>query len=432
MQKTFFKNFAVTSFSNILILVFALLNNVLITRWLGPEGRGVYAVVSTIVIFISLLLGDGLRRSNTIIVGKDSSTLKRLIIINFYYFLFLLIILSITFYFKSLILTFIPNISPNLLWIAFMISAFSIMWQAIQAIYLGLQKIVFFNVLMVGIILIMLIMNYLGIIIFEISLFGILQNMLIANLLIYIISLLGFLNYTTQEKVNSNYKLFRQFFLSSKSTFSAIANYFVLRSSIFFVNALLGKSEAGLFSVAFIFFDLIQKLPNVAGTLIFSKIVNEKEKSSFSNIAKVIRTVFVFNVLVSLIFLIFGQEIITFLFGEAFYLSNEILRYMVFGLMFSGPGSVIHSYFMGIGFPKRMLVQNMVVAIFALICNYLLIKVFGLNGAGLSYSLIFSFWSIYYIIMFIRISELGLLDVLVIQKGDIQEIKEYLYSILKR
>lgn len=432
MQKSFLKYFAVTSISNVLILILALLNNVIITRWLGPEGRGVYAVVSTLVIFINLVLGDGLRRSNTIIIGKDRSTFKRLIVTNFYYFLFLLIILSIAFYFKTLILAFLPNISSTLLWLAFMISVFSIMWQAIQAIYLGLQKIVFFNVLLVGYVLIMLIMNFLGIIIFKISLFGILQNMLIANLLIYLIGLLGFLNYSTEKRNGSNYKILKQFFLSTKSTISAIANYLILRSGMFFVNAVLGKAETGLFSVAFIFFDLIQKLPNVAGTLIFSKIANEKEKSSFSDIAKVIRIVFIFNILVSFVFLVFGQKIITILFGEAFNFSNEILRYMVFGLIFSGPGSVIHSYFMGRGFPKNMLVQNMVVAVFALVCNYLLIKLYGLSGAGLSYSLIFSFWSIYYIVLFIKISKLSISDVLIIRKGDILIIKEYLYSLIKR
>ena len=56
-----------------LVTVLSLLNQSLLFRALGPEGRGYLAELSTTVMFTGLLFGEWLSRGNTYVVGKERS-----------------------------------------------------------------------------------------------------------------------------------------------------------------------------------------------------------------------------------------------------------------------------------------------------------------------------------------------------------------------
>ena len=95
----FFKSFSLTFSSTILVTLFGILNNIIITRQLGPSGRGEYSVIMTFILLAALLLGEGIKRSNTILIGKDRSYYISLVKNTIYYSVFITAILLIFSYF---------------------------------------------------------------------------------------------------------------------------------------------------------------------------------------------------------------------------------------------------------------------------------------------------------------------------------------------
>ena len=66
----FFKAFYITGFITGIVTLLAFVNNVILTRYLGPEGRGEYSIVANLILILALIFGEGIRRSNIIAVGR--------------------------------------------------------------------------------------------------------------------------------------------------------------------------------------------------------------------------------------------------------------------------------------------------------------------------------------------------------------------------
>ena len=135
----FFKSFSLTFSSTILVTLFGILNNIIITRQLGPSGRGEYSVIMTFILLAALLLGEGIKRSNTILIGKDRSFYISLVKNTIYYSVFITAILLIFSYF-DLFNVLLYSIKSQYLFIAVISIGFYILWQSLQGILLGTQK----------------------------------------------------------------------------------------------------------------------------------------------------------------------------------------------------------------------------------------------------------------------------------------------------
>lgn len=75
---TFLRSFWFRLVSEGVVFVAALGNAILISRVLGTEGRGYYSVLATTMLMLSLLLGEGISRSNTYLTGRERSRTPRL------------------------------------------------------------------------------------------------------------------------------------------------------------------------------------------------------------------------------------------------------------------------------------------------------------------------------------------------------------------
>ena len=75
----FSKGFSLSFISTLIITVVTFFYNILITRQLGPEGRGKYAILITMVLLFTFLLGEGLRKSNTLLSAKSKDNIRILL-----------------------------------------------------------------------------------------------------------------------------------------------------------------------------------------------------------------------------------------------------------------------------------------------------------------------------------------------------------------
>ena len=189
----FLKDFSITSITSVIITLIALFNNIIITRQIGPEGRGIYSVISNLVVLFGLIFGEGLRRSNTILIGKIKSDLNKLVN-DTLVFTFILSIIFVIIYFNNFLWReILPNISNKYFALTLIISVFSIIWMSYQALLLGLQKILTFNIVQIISTATFFVITFVGIYVFDFNTFHIVIGLAVSSLITAIVCLFIFI-----------------------------------------------------------------------------------------------------------------------------------------------------------------------------------------------------------------------------------------------
>lgn len=396
----FFKSFLITSSTTIIATLLAIINNVIVTRALGPEGRGVYAVISNLVIFLALIFGEGIRRSNTIFAGKNNKLVRTLLFQTLVYSILILIFLSISYFYRFLYSNYLPNVTSTLLLIAFLITLMTIVWQSNLAIFLGLQKILEFNLLTFIQVASFLLLNIIGILLFNFNLEEIVLNLLVSCIVTIVLSLYYLKPMAVKSKKDEKINLKQVAFLGIKSTYASGSMFLTLRSTIFFINFFLNPFQAGIYAVAALFSEIMQKVPNVLGVIVISKTVADNSNKPADDSTRIVRMVFLFNLIVVIGLFFLGGIIIKILFGTEFLSSFMPLKLLLPAILFLGPGAILHAYYMGKAFPSAILWINGLVSLIHIILNLLFVPTYGILAASLICSITYFIWSASIIILF--------------------------------
>jgi len=429
---SFIKDFWLSITSTILMTGIAFFNNVIITRHLGPDGRGKYSVIIYMVLLLTLFLGEGIRRRNTIILGKNNRTISTIFIQSLILIIPVVILLSILYYSSFLLDYFLPNVSNKLLLLAFSSAIFIILWQSIQAVYLGIQNIFFFNLLQIVSVFTAFLLNVIGIYLLNFGLTEIVLNFLFSAIITFLLAAWLF---------RDNMKLSMNFKLSAikdstpilfKSTASVFVLYLLLRSDIFIINYFLGSVAAGLYSIAILFSELFQKIPNTLGPLVISRTVNDDSTKNIFDVVRLVRFTFFINLILILILSIWGKELIILLFKSEFAYAFEALKYLFPALIFLGPGGIIYSYFIGRAFPLKPIIISGIIAAFSILLNLHFVPKYGIIASAAISSIVYILWSLSLLIYFKTKHKVKLSDLIFIKKNDAVYILSYFKLIFKK
>jgi len=167
---------------------------------------------------------------------------------------------------------------------------------------------------------------------------------------------------------------------------------------------------------------MLQKIPNIAGPLLITKAANDKTNSSENTTARIFRIVLAFDILVAIVLFLIGRELILFLFESEFEYSYTILLFLLPAIILYGPGTIIHAYFMGKGFPKESLIINGIVAVLNITSNIIFIPIYGIVASAIISSVTYSLWTVLYIVYFKNVSNQSYNKIVMIQHEDIQDI----------
>jgi O-antigen/teichoic acid export membrane protein len=416
---SFFKDLWITSSAHFFHLVISFLNTVIITRYLGPEGRGKYIIITNLIVLFSIIFGEGIRRRNTIEVGKSRESLTKLIFQTFNSGLIIFFIFIILYLTSEIWRFIVPNVETGIIILGLLISLFSIQWQAIQALHLGLKKIPDFNILQVLPVFLIFVINLVGIYLLNFALIDVFISIFLGNLFTFLYSVFGFRASIRLRKIKESNQPYGSLIIL-KSTISAILILLILKGDLFLINFYLGSEETGIYSIPVIFSDLIQKIPTILGLLIISRTVSDKSGNSVINTAKIVRAILFINLFIAFILFILGKDIITLLFSSKFIKSYDILVYLLPAFIFFGPGAVIYSYFIGKAFPKQVIIINTFIALLNLSFNVILVPIYGIKASAIISSSTYLIWTMIYIILYKKDSNITYKDVLIIRIDDLK------------
>jgi len=420
----FIKGLSITSGTTVLITIIAFLNNVIVTRQIGADGRGKYVVISNIILMFALLFGEGIIRSNTLLVGNSKSNLSKLISQTLVYGILLFIVFLIIFFLKAYWLFLIPNLSNHLIIFALIITLFTILWRAIQALFLGVEKIYEFSFLQILTIGLTFLINLIGILLLNFGLSQIIYTMAFSTIVTLFFGI--FMLKAKINLIDFDYSVLKisTISISAKSTLSALQNFATLKGDIFLINFIISSASAGIYSVALVFTEILQKIPNIAGALLFSRSANNIHKNTEEIAGRLFKITLYIDIIISILLIFIGKELIVWLFGNEFKESYFVLLLLLPALVFYGPGSILHAYFMGKGYPKFMLWCNGIIAALNISFNIVLIPIYGIKVAGIISSLSYTLWTLFYMTYFIKNTSQGFKSLFLVNIEDIRAIQK--------
>jgi len=398
----FLTSFVITLFGQGVVLVVGFLNAVLITRQLGRAGRGEYAMVSFLVMALGVLFGEGIHRTNIYFTSKDKS--QQNVSALFSNAIVLFGVITVVFAGFSLLpdaifQLILPGIKRLYIQLGILIALFFIFGRMLQGIFLGLQQFWHYNFAYIGPIVLFFF--------FDVAYFCVMKHLTTTVVLInyslamFVIAVMALLVLIkpwhtplmirfrpdwNALKLNLN--------IGGRATIAYLLLFLLARINLYIVNYTQPLEQVGLFAVAANIGSLIQRVPNVTGVVLFPRVSETEGKKQMKLTLKASALAFSIGLFVSAFFLIWGKQIIIFLYKPEFAESYRALVWLLPGIVVLGIAIIFNTSLWGRGFPAVTLWAPFVAVVTNILFCFILIPSHGIVGASQASSISFFLFSL--------------------------------------
>ena len=391
-----------TTFSRGLMAIFGLLTLILNTRYLGAEKLGelaVYIITITLMVQVSEFIGG----PSLVYLQKKFSTLQILTVSHLW---------SLTIALLTLLFLFLFNENFNF---PFLLLATIILIQAANHTHLHL---------LVG-----------KEMIYGYNLSSIVQSTIMVSGIFITYQILGFTEITDYLQVYLIGQIAMLFFTSwfvskiSKANKPAISNwqmvketfnygaiiqgtnllqFGVYRFNYLILESFTSFSNLGIYSVGNQLSEKVLIPGNAISTVQYSRIANSEEKDksidlTFSMII-ISSTVTLFAIIG---LLIIPQSLISLILGMEFNSIKSLFFYLAPGVFFMSVSTIFSHYFAGLALYKYNFLASGLGLILSLLLSILLIPLYNLEGAAIATSIVFTFQTVFQIILFKKETKLS-------------------------
>lgn len=371
--------------TRLLLIAVSLVTGVIVTRTLGPEGRGFYAT-AVAVGAIGVQFGNlGLHASNTYYVAQDRSRLAALFGNS------LLVSLGVGGFVVALagcLFAVWPQLAPlhgPLLTLALLWIPLGLAYLLLQNLLLGIQEVRAYNTTELGTRL--LTVGLLALVIWGGAVTP--ERVFAVSLIAMVvgIALVGWrLRGQVAERVRWSWKLFRQGVrYGFKAYLAAFFAYLVLRVDLLMVKQMLGAEQAGYYSLAANMAELVGLLPVSIGALLFPKLAAMPDETVRWRYARktalVVGALMVGLVVVAVLFV---RPVVSLLYGTAFLPAAPAFVWLAPAIVTLAVNTIFMNYFAAGGMPPVTVVSPGLAAMVNIALNWWLLPQLGIVGASLS------------------------------------------------
>jgi len=404
--------------SKVFVLGLAFVTGIIITRLLGPEGKGIYAALLVFPTLFMSVAEMGVRQASVYHLGRDSfgdkATVETI--------LFLLVVSSLVgISICALTYFLLGNSNFTLMMISLALGFIPLSLTASYAsgIFLGKRAISRFNRIkwlpeLVKLAAVILLVGVLGL-----GVVGTVAALIIAGAVTALYSL----------KLVSDFAAIKLSFqpVIMKSLLSLGVVYalalFVLqlnyRIDIVMLERLGSAAELGQYATGVTIAELLWQLPSVLGVVIFSHRASSQDGAAFTQqVAKLLRVILLVAVLGGGVLWAVAGFLMPAIYGDAFAPSAEVVRLLMPGVVAFTLFKVLNMDLAGRGRPLVSLTVMGPAVILNIILNLALIPARGANGAALASTISYSCGATLFIIVYAKETGLSLGQLLRYKRSD--------------
>ncbi len=445
----FTKSVTITFISNLVLFFLSIMTTVLLSRLLGPAGKGVVDVANNFLTFAVLFLGLGLAASNVFFLGKNQNNLRP-IIGNNIFLTVLSVFVLIPFYFLNARFQFqflrgVTNLQILMVLIAVPFANFK---ASMVNVLLGLQDVVEYN----RINIIDKVLNLsllLAFLLYIVSPSSAILATLLGAVLISIWEIFILLKHVekqavateacstdavAQEKLGAglsalfsvDWPLMRQMLgYGLKAQIGNIIQRLNYRLDVFIVNYFLPISQVGIYGIAVALGETLWGVSGSIATVIFpivSASTDKKEMFTFTN--QVTRVSFALITLFSLLLAVVSRPLIILWFGSGFASASAALLWLLPGIAIFSVSNILANYLAGVGLVHKNIYSSLVSGSVTVILDLLLIPRIGINGASIATSFSYIIFTLMTLFFYVQYTKSKLRDVLVLKASDLTLIRQ--------
>jgi O-antigen/teichoic acid export membrane protein len=420
----FFKNLTVGLTVGALTQALSASVTILVIRKLGPHDRGVYAMVVVLNTMLTYFLDLGISAGNETFLGKKEHSLGSLNWNSTAYSLILgslAVVLGYAFR-KTLEARILPGVNPSFILLGLLLLPFTLYCLYAESMLVGIEEIVLLNKLS----LLQSSIVTLGSIFFVLALGGGVEALLFVWGTAFVVTALCFfIAIWSRDQGGFDPSLLWKSLSFGLRAFMARAFFRPgsLRLDSFLVNAIIGTTAVGYYSVATAITDRVGPILRAVLNAANRRITGADRQASLSLTAKLTRNLILILVPCVAIAILSSQLFIRVLFGPAFLPSVVPFRILCLGIIFFLPASVLVLFFQNQkGRPG--FASTLIGALFLISIPLYLLAVprWGLAGAALGTAITQAGIFLALLVAFLKESKFGAADLLFAQKEDIQTI----------
>jgi len=412
--------------SNVFAVLIGFLIDIVISRQLGPEGRGLYASVLVVPLLVVSFTMMGVRRSAVYHIGKkiynDDRTVSGVMQVLVITAIFAILVSGLSFlYFKPKGLT-IP-----LVLLAVSSIPVRLVLSYASGIYLGREQFKRSNLInwlplflnLAGVLLFVAVLHW--------SVAGALLALFVSNLLVAGISLKHIF---TEYKIS--FKPDKEVMLSLVKlgigyAFALLIMQLNYKVDILLLQKLSTLDQVGYYSLGVAISDKLWQLPTAMGVVVLSRTANMLDETSLNqSVSRLLRISFVLVLLAAAILWLIIPYFLPLIFGGKFVPSVDVVRAMLPGIVIFVLPRILNSRFAGIGQPKVLIAIFVPALIINILLNLIWIPAYGGVGAAWASNVSYAFGAVTLLIVYSVKMQISFREIVRFQKSDFDVVINFL------
>ena len=417
----FFAGGIINFLTRILLAALGLVNGIIISRVLDPEGRGLYSLVALVMSMLFLVGNFGLNSSTIYYAAKTDTDKHKLLANSFVICFFLPLVLGTGFFMLApLFNKLLAGMSSKYILMAVSALPFYFFYNIFNGILLGTNRVKEYNFVRIFESIAILVFIFSALYIFKLGLKGAVLGWWLSIFFTAILAVV-----LVFRKVKFKFEFFPAQFKETarfgiKSYFSNLSQFFNYRLDMFLVSMFTGWAGVGIYAVAVSLGEILWFLPGSMALLLLPKTsaTPDKERNSFTPV--VCRVTFAFTIITGVLLFIFSDTIVKLLFGEKFIPSILPLLILIPGTIIYSIQTILASDIAGRGKPEYNTYISFGGLTATIILDLLLIPSRGVSGAAFASSVSYIATTAVTIAVFLKMSGGELGSIIFIKRRDIE------------
>lgn len=393
----FKRNVGATVSTQLVGLILSITNAAIIARCLGPEGKGMLALVLLVPGMLGLFLSGGIGVANVYFAGSRRLDVARLTA-NSVGFAILATILGMSIMGGLVTTSWLDALLPGVpLWLA-IIAMLGLPTTLLtgyggyfSTILQGLQHIMTVNIVNLAQGAIMLALTILLVVGFQLSLLGALLAFLGAGLTSLILTAVLLRREGAIFRPRWDLPVMRSTFsFGLRGHIGNLFQFFNYRLDLFIVNYFLGPASVGIYSVSVAVTELLWYLPNAVGFVIFPKAAATRPEEMNVFTPRVFRVTLGLTALGAIALAVLGRPFIQAIYSSVFISAYVPMLVLLPGVVLLGGSKVLTNEIAGRGYPHYNSINAGLALVLTVALDLLLIPGYGIVGAALASSIAYA------------------------------------------
>jgi len=422
MQGGFARGTAITLASRVVTLVIGVCSSVLLARFLGPEGKGVYALATLVPGLVLTFSNLGIGSATAYYVAQKRFSPREIFGSNLLLALGIgttgmLVGAGLIVFFGNTIL---PGVPRRYLILALTIIPMRLLFSYTRYILLGMQQFGKYNLISLLRTVLFLPLLLCTVVALRGGVVGALGAGIAAILLVDVVLLLWMRNLIGGVSLKPNLRYIRE---SSTFGFKVhLANtlgFLNYRIDLFLVNGLLNPAAVGFYSLSVGLVEKLWLVSQAASTVLLPKVAAETDEKRRSELTPLVaRTVLWTTAFGALLLVFLSRAIVLLLFSESFLPAVPPLQALLAGIVVLGASRVLANDMVGRGRPML----NAYISVLTLATNVTLnlywIPRSGITGAAWASTVSYGITWLVRLVVYCRLSGNRWTIVILPQRGD--------------